>query len=951
MADTPPRREELLTVDRAFQVAWIVYINGIEVPVQAVSVSYGVWQIPEAEVTMVPDVILQRLGAEDRVAVQIFYCDYWQNPSNPEFRLMFDGEIVGWSYVNVQKGRALSFSCIDYVQIFTQLFFFFMSNVDDIAAGVSNREIGVTINGVNTPGFGAIYPYSLFAQGLTGEGSPTTASPGVNSESSNSSESAPLINKPIDFVYNIVRALVSKDAPNKSVPASNFFSPWAKRTKFHRRFVALPFLEDAADPGIFPILRAVRADFAVSAVARLASNVGSAGSMWEMVQQILQTLMMELVMLPTATVVEGRFNTLQSHGAPITPSGAKPVILTNYFVKPQFLFGIPPTCNVFFPSQIEHFAYEENYITQPTRMYFNDEAITSYLNVNANVSPGLSTLLRDALAVAHPEEVNIAARSAVNTPGENGKNMLVYPEEFYKGPVVDRRPMPKWFLFLKTAQQQTRPPADNNPPPTTSTEQVARDVAPGDDERNVYRLYAKYEYFKERYSRRSGGLHTAFNPYPVPGFPCAVFDRRSTKIDVFGYVMNVRQTMTSKGWSTQTAFSYGRTFQEMFALMNRQFSMENETIRLRAADTRDAINAGEQSRRFSGRAEAVGVIGTAPPEPLREIRDIIQNFQRAEAFYRALFFRVPAPEADELSQQQLRAEADRRAGPEGPPLHQAVVTPALPTAGLNPEQARQDLRRKRAAFFYSELVDLVSSEGTAEPIRIGGVDATARLRLLETITKMRSGTAVNADLSFIRESINRPQLRQQSAGKPEDPAVTAELNSIEEAVRGVTVQTNIRGDREVIPKQEAEMLFQSYEAAMRYCSRPICTLDEYLMFLGEDAAPSGVTHPGKAARLEDSRYFPAKFYARIREYVSGPPDTVPSTDFTNTQGVTNTDGTTTTPPVPPEAQTATVTAEGATTRSSTVQPLPEDFPDNRADWNTILLAYRANILSVLPPRN
>src|SRR3990167_2190441 len=93
-----------LTADRAFKPAWIVYFNGIEIPASSVSIGYGVWQIPECEVTLIPDVAMHRFGAEDRVSVQVFYCDYFYRPEKPEFCLMFEGEITAWSYVNVKQG-------------------------------------------------------------------------------------------------------------------------------------------------------------------------------------------------------------------------------------------------------------------------------------------------------------------------------------------------------------------------------------------------------------------------------------------------------------------------------------------------------------------------------------------------------------------------------------------------------------------------------------------------------------------------------------------------------------------------------------------------------------------------------------------------------------------------------------------------------------------------------
>lgn len=907
-----PRDESIVNVDRAYQTAWIVYINGIECPALSVSIAYGVWQIPECEITLIPDPVLHRLGAEDRVSVQVFYCDYWQRPDEPEFRLMFDGEIVAWSYVNVQRGRAISFTAIDYIQIFTQIFFFFMSNIDDIAVGVSNQEIGVGINTVNTPGYAALYPYSLFSEGLL--------SPDENS--------APTIKRPIDFVYNIVRSLIQSSAPNRSIPAANFFAPWTERTKFHRRFVALPMLErsDTTDAGLFPILRAVQAEFAVSAVARMAQSIGSSGSIWEMLIQILQTMMMEINMLPTPSAVSiNNYPSTDSTGlVPNGPPGERsegtnPIFLTNYFVKPQFLFGIPPSCNVFYPSQISHFAYQENFITQPTRMYFNEESWTSYLNVGANVDPGLRTLLRDALAVAHPEEVHLAARAAVERAGENGKNLLVYPEEFYKGPVVDRRPMPRWFAFLEQAQQGTAP-APGTPPPTPPT---SPDVAPGDEERNVYKLYAKYEYFKERYARRTGSLNLAFNPYPVPGFPCAVFDRRSTQMDIFGYIMNVRQNMHSQGWETQVAFSYGRTFNEMFAMLNQHNTAENATIGLQTANTVAAVVEGEQSR-LDGQAEPIGPIATAPPEPISEVRDVIQHFREAELFYRSLFFRASAPDAATVDAGHLRAETDRRANSTDDAITEpTIVEPPPPTARADistPEDTivARDLQGKRAAFHYNEIIEFIDDQGQRSGIQLEGINSGARTRILNVLAQMRRGEAVEEDLAFVRQSVNRPNLQQQEEGST-NPNVTQTLDSIEIAVRQTYIRSNINGEQTISPRREALHLFNSYESAMRQAARPICTLEEYINFLGRDGAREELVSPETALLQGDSRSFPAHYYVQIRKYVPGPPVQTPSTDIANTSG-------------------------------GEVQALPADFPENRANWNAALLAYRNNALLVLAPR-
>src|ERR1041385_226794 len=98
------RSGTVFSTNPAYQAAWVVYINGIEVPSMGWEMSAGVWQIPSFTVFLVPDIVLQRLGSEDRVPVQIFYLDMWCDPERPEFRLLVDGEIVGWSY-NLYAGQ------------------------------------------------------------------------------------------------------------------------------------------------------------------------------------------------------------------------------------------------------------------------------------------------------------------------------------------------------------------------------------------------------------------------------------------------------------------------------------------------------------------------------------------------------------------------------------------------------------------------------------------------------------------------------------------------------------------------------------------------------------------------------------------------------------------------------------------------------------------------------
>lgn len=1237
----------ILDNDRAGIVSWLVYINGIEVPAQAVSVSYGVWQVPQAAISLVPDSILHRLGAEDRISVQIFYLDQWQY-SPPQYCLLFDGEIVGWGQTSTTGARSLQINCHDYIQIFSQLFFFLMSSFDDMAIGASGTAMGISGATINVGTFGALYPFSLFSQGL--------ADPGDGAGNNT------VIKRPVDFAYNIVRALIKAQHPNRAVPATNFFAPWCKRTNFHKRWVALPYFD--ADPlrpdvaGIFPILRAVQDEKAVSAVAKMASNHNNAGSLWAMLTEVLRTVLMEVAMLPTPAAVRSDYATLLPKGQP-SPEG--PVFLTNYFVKPATYFSLPPASNVFFPSQLETYSYQEGIADQPTRMYFNESAMLSLLGNASGSTPsaGMAARMQDALCTGYPEEVDIASRDARYAPGQNGKNLLVYPEEFFKGPVIVRRAMPRWFSFLLEAMQSEttsgtggtpdspspdssgvnqadpgeagtfsatndaqgdlsgaddavydpsnhsnflsifgfssgalphgslpsaavmqklrnhragrlgaavppqrlplepasacpgpartgagsffssrggsarnnvpathlhagldfaaprgttvvstvdgvvskkgllgtnpggnrleirdenqgkhyfmhlegfaqlggreiaegdrvrvgtvigyvggtgttarqfvphlhyevhdssgkyalnytgrlralklgRPTADGAaepaPPTTTSggatatppagtvnppagqpqtggtpatpvpaagaspeaqnrtTESVTQgQIASMDTARNVFKLYAACEYYTQRYQTRTGTLTTPFNPYPVPGFGCAVFDRRSTALDTFGYLTSVTHQLSTGGWTSQFSFTHGRTFQEMFALMQRSAALEaarlgqnQNTVEI-AVRNRDlpanqgnvpqgttntltstsqtptdstgtaVVSTGGQppDAMLAGIAIPVGAIAMAPAEPIEEIR-ALQEFSRAEAFYQTLFYRDTGLGTDLLSIEQFRESRNTeddvpvpylsvRENDDAPSPGQIADLAAVAAqtgeqiarerAGARTPVAPERLRSS-AVFRYQDIVDMETLDGTTIPISIQGVDTTTRTRLLQAIAAVRNRRQTPDDLIVLREATQVDVQALLPLPEGENQALQASVASVqvseaqrqqlqqllqdtEISLRTEGAQINVRGDVHIVPRPGAEALFNSFQAAMQYNARPICTLDEYLMFLGEDALPEGETRPQPSNLYANVDPKPAKYYKRLRRLRPGPPAARPGQNITNTEAVSD----------------------------------------------------------------
>jgi len=879
----------------------LCYIAGIECPVTAATVSYGVWKIPEASISMFPDPQLQRFGAEDRVPMVLFYLDEYIDPTNPTWRMLFEGEIVGWSYTNSAMGRSISFDCVMDIAVWTQLFLFYMSTLSGVASGqLSKTQTAEQINQAT-----AVYPYALFKKGLITEGD------------------TGFIERPFDLAYNVIRGLISDKVPAKlrCVPAVNFFSRWTRRQQFHNKWVALPFLDEQHDTsgkkvanqpaGVFPVLRAVQSQQAIEAIQNHVSTSMSGASIYTMLKQVLDTVFMEIAMLPTPAAVTtslsgsilgaprflsstdrdklqvkadakakkdakdfaDTFGTTTTQSVRVSlpthiKDPKKPVRLTNYFIKPQMFFGLPPVCNVVFPSMTPQISYRESYVTQPTRLYFQDDSLVNLTPAQSKAN--LKQFILTALARAYPPEADKKFRDHIaegKGSGETGKNILLYPEEFYKGPVTARFPAPPWLMYFASQGQGKGQPSGK-----AVSQKGDKTVTPvtGDSitDQDVYVLYAQYEYFRQRYMQRGGAVECAFHPYVVPGFPMMVFDDFQSKMHLVGYLMNVTQQFSAGSVQTSLNFNYGRTIYEFFA------SIANEMDSPSLANRKGLATAA------------------APPEPIPEIRDIMQHFSRAEQFYQALFF--------------MRPEA---------PTRPAVVD-------------------------YRDILAITKPDGTTEDLSIEGKneetvkrekpEVTAAIALMKTLQDTATGIASNlvngrasttdtdkfiAAIDLATDSNPSSTYTQILGNRFEQDRIIflleAKLNALDNPSTVHNLGKALAGD--LVPKPGFEQYFDSYDAAMTYCARPICTLEKYIAFI--NGVRQGIRDD--FAYDDGTTVRSARYYDRIRVL----------------KGATNA-----------TAKTLTNAQQGLT-GSGTPQAVPEDFPQLRAEWDKTLLAYRARVYS------
>jgi hypothetical protein len=609
------------TVNQLEQAAWLVYINGLEIPVMSMHMSFAVGGIPNLVMDMVPHPLIRELGKEDRLQVVVFYLDTYWHADDPTFCLLGEFEVTGRSYNKTGASRTVQFQCRGHSQILEQLFFFFISSVDDVvqASGETTGGEASTVSVVKP-----LYPASLFLEGLISPSTVDSSGGTVTQQLDariDAKDNQAYIKRPIDFVLNIFRALLwpvgtdeeldpsARKLPKEatSIPGKNFFGRWLDMTKYHRRWTALPVFEDNSDEHCFPLLRAAQDTQTFGALQQsLGQSVGNSGSAWQLIQQIFNYMYMEVLTLPAppATIVE------KGTGKIIGPykgqyDGTTFAAINTYFVKPQAMFSLPPTCNMIFPSMYDSFSYSENFMLEPTRLYMNETFISEVINRGGSASN--AQIIQEALTTGYPEVVRKRLWDLKDSPQVNSKNFLVFPEEFYKGPVTLRLGTPPWLYLLS---QYTN---GNDDSPKTGADLGAQLGTSSDRTKGLnvlFDLYTKCEYFKARFMPRTGGMSLCWNPYLIPGMSTVIFGSDPGE-DLVAYIQSVSHMFDARGtMSTSISYVAGRSMAESLEVSHLD-AQEGMTVQM----------------------PDIG-----PEEPIKEVSLNLQYADQAKGFYSRMLY-------------------------------------------------------------------------------------------------------------------------------------------------------------------------------------------------------------------------------------------------------------------------------------------------------------------------
>ena len=959
------------------RIDYLVYINGVRVPCTSVTCSgndtnSGNPLIFVVSIPMHP--ILASLGANDKLQVAVFYLDSWKYRDNPTWCLLVEGYTKSFDIGLGNSTRQMSITCQSNETILEKLFLEFLGGGD-----ISTSRVGKPDRVIpNEITFKGKFPGQLFTSKLEGKdqikapyeliqniilattgfikdkdtikGATTqeisaeidklTALYELNyknkleeykdnkqarddflkfeesklislaSKSGISIEGSNFLDKQKKYIKVSVETLLKDRSVNSRTPASSgFFSRFFNLTKMSRKIVASPVLEGlilrdsskskpSMPSGVFPMLRTRMGSRYLKAIAtQTGYKFGENGSAYSLIHNLFTIFNYSLtrVISPPAYKVDDR-------GLPSGKfeSGGSSNAIAELITKPITMFSLPPACNMVFPPIRKSIQYSR-FTDVPTRLYYNGTSQGRKLNLEQKLGTGYAAL--DS-KVGFPAAI---ARHAIDSAKTSRSELevLVFPEEYYSGPVTVYKELDPMLFEIDKMEKAGRLKDDisvaNNVDYVDMGGIPSQDAAylreafiksdsKGQNNYDLYLKQAQNEYMKLRTQNSMAQVTLAFNPYIVNGYSCIVCDSEEVGLHIIGTVVSVSHSINQGEASTIVSLSNCRPLIDMI----KQCYLDGAKYEV------------------------------SPQEPITEVRAVLQKMEAANFYFANLLYRdsdynpSSSPEVDKIytelseinnsifkKEQELANETTKK-------TQNANTVQAIKASIAKLQDSYQQT--------YSKLQTASKTSTGSEEFK-----AVADYRDLFSIEDMRTSTILDIDVGSLLSSSTKI-----------DSYKTAEALTYSR----------------LVPKAGSEDFFTDYGLAMDYCSRPVCTLEQYIDFYANTPATYGGIEPGGRGRgvrigktyLDNEEGY-APSYIVIREFVGGPgvePGSKVSTDqFNKSQATTEASTVTNTSSVrlnyitegPNHSAIKKVFANITGTAKVS------DLPDSAQDWQDLLITY------------
>jgi len=462
-----------------------LFIEGVELPINSITVHAQINSPATATITMPPIPALRHIGPRAAVAVFFYDSEEESESEDRKWKLLYDGEIVGYSVSKSAMDRHFVFHCLDISNYWNTQKLYFFSGLDE--ASITERQN--LVYGITQPTLSDAIPFLSLR----------------NQIQSTIQESE---GEPVDAINSLIR---------DGAFLNPFFMLALSRWSFLERVVS------AEDLDISTLL--TRASLG-NIMGDLSGKFPADGSFLSLLQYILNLIYYQYVPITTPNLVEAA-------GPSIPGVSEVSAQLTSFFFKPHTMLSTPPWCNVLFPDQFHDMNFSRNYLAEPTRLRLSTDPFlfNGALSWNAHITGGEYLELDDNL---------IRELDLIYTSSDKGFQSHVYltKEEQVKGIFpgfsVQRSPIYSDISHLVKFDDDETETEDADGNKIRYTTFRRRDKKPktnmkrDSDEAIPIKTYlrgvADYEYRLQRHRPRITPVSMPFNPYLLLGFPCLLLD-------------------------------------------------------------------------------------------------------------------------------------------------------------------------------------------------------------------------------------------------------------------------------------------------------------------------------------------------------------------------------------------------------------------------------------------
>lgn len=578
-------------------VNYKVYIAGQYAPAQQVMAQQGIFSFSEAKITLFPHKELLNFGENDRVPCSIFYFDTHYNKTSPEYRLMFEGEIVNVSYSRTPNFIGMEVSAVSPFEILAQMFKRMFSDIvneyksDNSFLQSSTSELGLE----SLLGNELLSNYSDRILKST-DSYKTLFSSTFMSSKARSSGSTRFMRRPYALLRNILIELIngSSYATNKDNSRKDivlFFQSFISKKDILKSMFASPVLEDKevlkSGPTANIILNAISDSESIntimSSLSTLARYVGSNNtvSYWDIVVRMFSIMMYEVILplcppylrsdvfgVPDMTGTESATDYIKNKKSKAVEN-SKYYGIMHLLTKPHISFGVPPLCNSIFPCMINSISYTNDHFTKPTRFFLENPGAYNLLSgLNSGDADALAQSFINNQSAYWPPE--ILKETSEDNSLDNKGNKLIKKQlkiasyltwsrtnprinEFFKGQIVlQERRAPDWIDYIRRGVVKKQDNKSKN-----STVEAVKSYVDSQQQnvKSVLDLYCRNEFEVETAARNNITIDMKFDPYIVAGFPAAIVDNIQYGTCFSALVTQVIHVLGVSNASTSVTFS------------------------------------------------------------------------------------------------------------------------------------------------------------------------------------------------------------------------------------------------------------------------------------------------------------------------------------------------------------------------------------------------------------